>query len=82
MTKIIGNSTSRDRVNSLLDKSFPSYRQAYSDRKAWLMACLSELAYIRFNPLFPNSKPERVVSWQHINAVGQQSCGRQQGCRP
>ena len=56
MTKIIGNSTSRDRVNSLLDKSFPAYRQAYSDRKAWLMACLSELAYIRFNPLFSNSK--------------------------
>ena len=56
MTKIIGNSTSRDRVNSLLDKSFPAYRQAYSDRKAWLMACLSELAYIRFNPLFSNSE--------------------------
>ena len=54
MTKIIGNSTSRDRVNSLLDKSFPAYRQAYSDRKAWLMACLSELAYIRFNSLFSN----------------------------
>ena len=56
MTNIIGNSTSRERVNSLLDKSFPAYRQAYSDRKAWLMACLSELAYIRFNPLFSNSK--------------------------
>ena len=45
-----------DRVNSLLDKSVPSYRQAYSDRTAWLMACLSELAYIRFNPLFSNNK--------------------------
>lgn len=27
------------------DNSIPSYRQAYSDRTAWLMACLSELAY-------------------------------------
>ena len=26
----------------------PSYRQAYSDRTAWLMACLSELAYQPF----------------------------------
>ena len=43
------------RVNNLLDKPTPSYRQAYSDRTAWLMACLSELAYIRFNPLFSNN---------------------------
>ena len=58
MTRIIANSITKERVKSLLDKSFPAYRQAYSDRKAWLMACLSELAYIRFNPLFPNSKPK------------------------
>ena len=36
----------------LLDNPLPTYRQAYSDRTAWLMACLSELAYLRFNPLF------------------------------
>ena len=29
-------------------KDVPSYRQAYSDRTAWLMACLSELAYYPF----------------------------------
>ena len=55
MTKIMANATSSDKVTSLLDKSVPSYRQAYSDRTAWLMACLSEFAYIRFNPLFSNS---------------------------
>ena len=58
MTRIIANSTTRDQVASLLDKSVPSYRQAYSDRTVWLMACLSELAYIRFNPLFSNSKQQ------------------------
>jgi hypothetical protein len=39
-------------INRLLEKSVPTYRQAYSDRTAWVMACLAELAYIRFNPLF------------------------------
>ncbi|MFT5720991.1 MAG: triacylglycerol lipase [Motiliproteus sp.] len=39
-------------VDLLLSKNLPSYRQAYSDRTAWVMACLSELAYVRFNPLF------------------------------
>ena len=46
-------------VNNLLDRSMPSYRQAYSDRTAWLMACLSELAYIRFNPLFSNDNHKK-----------------------
>ena len=41
-----------ERISNLLGKSTPSYRQAYSDRTAWLMACLSELAYVKFNPLF------------------------------
>jgi len=43
-------------IKSLLDKNVPSYRQAYSDRTAWIMACISELAYIRFNPLFSNTE--------------------------
>lgn len=44
-------------IIALLNKDLPKYRQAYSDRTAWLMACVSELAYIRFNPLF--SKEEK-----------------------
>jgi len=39
-------------VDTLLAENIPSYRQAYSDRTSWIMSCLSELAYIRFNPLF------------------------------
>lgn len=50
MNNTLVNSEESDRVDSLLNKSIPSYRQAYSDRTAWLMACLSELAYAEFNP--------------------------------
>ena len=46
------NENERSRATALLEKSLPTHRQAYSDRTAWLMACLSELAYLRFNPLF------------------------------
>jgi triacylglycerol lipase len=48
-----------DRENTLLDliksKQIPSYRQAYSDRTAWLMASLSELVYQPFGGLNPES---------------------------
>ncbi len=48
-------------VDHLLAKNLPDYRQAYSDRSAWLMACLAELAYVRFNPLFKNDYVKSVV---------------------
>jgi len=57
MTMILASSESElSDINRLLEKSVPTYRQAYSDRTAWIMACLAELAYIRFNPLFSNEK--------------------------
>ncbi len=60
MAKILANSSAeRDRVKGLLGKNVPSYRQAYSDRTAWIMACLSELAYIRFNPIFSGDKHKK-----------------------
>jgi hypothetical protein len=34
-------------------KNTPSYRKAYSDRTAWLMACLSDLAYRSFGSIDP-----------------------------
>jgi len=49
-------------VNKLLSKSAPNYRQAYSDRTSWLMACFSELVYLRFNPLFTNSKQKELIT--------------------
>jgi len=36
----------------ILGLSLPSYRQAYSDRTAWVMAVMSEVVYVKFNPLF------------------------------
>ncbi|NOX43230.1 MAG: lipase family protein [Gammaproteobacteria bacterium] len=57
MANILVNSESElNQINDLLDKDIPSYRQAYSDRSAWLMSCMAELAYIRFNPLFSSDK--------------------------
>ena len=57
MTKILASSEAEiNDINRLLEKSVPTYRQAYSDRTAWIMACLAELAYIRFNPLFSHAK--------------------------
>ncbi len=56
MSHILATSDSElDIINQLLDKSLPSYREAYSDRTAWLMACCSELAYIKYNPLLPKA---------------------------
>jgi HPt (histidine-containing phosphotransfer) domain-containing protein len=48
-----------DTKTKLLNLSLPSYRQAYSDRTAWLMATFSELAYLRFNPALP-SKLQKI----------------------
>ncbi len=52
MSNSIATSQSQKKeMADLLSRELPSYRQAYSDRTAWIMACMSELAYIRFNPL-------------------------------
>ena len=37
------------RAQKILDKGSPSYRKAYSDRTAWLMAYMAELAYLKFD---------------------------------
>ncbi len=61
MTNILASSQiDLNRVKGLLDKGRPPvYRKAYSDRTAWLMACLSELAYIRFNPIFSHDQHKK-----------------------
>lgn len=45
----------------LLELKLPGHRQAYSDRTAWIMAFLSELAYLRYDPMFENEKLEKYV---------------------
>lgn len=58
-------------VNQLLDKSLPSYRKAYSDRTSWLMACCSELAYIKFNPLLPKEEQKDYFLEKVESLVGE-----------
>lgn len=55
MTTVLAQSkTDLDIINRLLKKNLPAYRKAYSDRTCWLMSCIAELSYLRFNPLFPD----------------------------
>jgi len=55
---LINSIAEKKEIEHLLDKKMPNYRQAYSDRTSWLMACISELAYVRFNPIFKDSTKE------------------------
>jgi hypothetical protein len=59
---IAQNASEIKMVNKLLIKEVPNYRQAYSDRTSWLMACFSELAYLRFNPIFTSSQQKKLVT--------------------
>jgi len=62
MSNILINSpTEKNEIEELLNKSLPNYRQAYSDRTSWLMACISELAYVRFNPMFKSTTKEYII---------------------
>ena len=58
---LIQSIAEKNEIKTLLAKKMPSYRKAYSDRTSWLMACISELAYIKFNPLIKDSAKERVI---------------------
>lgn len=51
-----------DFAQKILNKSVPTYRQAYSDRTAWIMSCLAELAYVRFNPLIANETIQNIFN--------------------
>ena len=45
----------------------PTYRQAYSDRTAWLMACLSELVYQPFGNL--DAESTKVLLQERLNQL-------------
>lgn len=59
---IAKNAQELETTQQLLNKNLPNNRIAYSDRTAWLMACFSELAYIRFNSPFSNEKQEELIT--------------------
>mgnify|MGYP003664128992 FL=1 len=48
-------------TKKLLNLKTPEYRKAYSDRTAWLMACISELVYIRYEPLIREGMDENRI---------------------
>ena len=52
---LISSVEEKHEVENLLRKKLPNYRKAYSDRTAWVMACISEISYVRFNPIFKYS---------------------------
>ncbi|PHR74229.1 MAG: lipase [Arcobacter sp.] len=62
MSNIIAESQEEiENIKELLAKDIPSYRQAYSDRTSMIMACLSELAYIKFDkPLLDKTKKRLI----------------------
>jgi triacylglycerol lipase len=58
---IVKSQEELNNAKNLLARQFPTYRQAYSDRTAWLMACLSELVYLKFNePILSNKKAKLI----------------------
>ncbi|WP_086933488.1 lipase family protein [Agarilytica rhodophyticola] len=62
MSNILVSSTEElAEVEYLLSKKMPHYRQAYSDRTSWLMACIAELSYLKFNPIFKHKEKEYLV---------------------
>lgn len=55
MGNVIGKTRSElKQIENCLKKEIPSYRQAYSDRTCWLMACVCELSYLKFNEFKPS----------------------------
>ena len=66
-----------DEIQNLLDKNLPTYRKAYSDRTAWLMASLSELVYEDFekkeklicNIEFLRMKLEKIYDKEDTQAI-------------
>ena len=70
MTNVLIKSQAElNKVNSLLNENLPSYRQAYNDKTAWIMACLSELAYIRFNPLMLTYKRMKFIQDNILKSI-------------
>ncbi len=61
MGEIAYTSTEIDEFKQLLGKKLPAYRKAYSDRTAWLMACMSELAYRKFNKAMNSSFEKKIA---------------------
>ena len=58
---IVDSSQDLEDVKKLVNRCIPTCRQAYSDRTSWIMACLSELAYLKFNKPFLDKKIKNLL---------------------
>ncbi|RXJ68261.1 lipase [Halarcobacter ebronensis] len=58
MSILAETSSSLEQIKLVLEKELPMYREAFCDRTCFIMACLSELVYLKFNKpiLDPNDK--------------------------
>ncbi|WFB51049.1 lipase family protein [Vibrio coralliilyticus] len=63
-------------TEELLKRETPTYRQAYSDRTCWLMSCMSELAYKRFNEFIPGVNIQQFVDEELSKLVSASSTGK------
>ncbi|SIO94833.1 lipase family protein [Vibrio spartinae] len=63
-------------TEELLKRKTPTYRQAYSDRTAWLMSCMSELAYKRFNEFIPGVNLQKFVEEELSKLVSDHSSSK------
>ncbi|MGF1842202.1 lipase family protein [Vibrio clamense] len=63
-------------TEELLKRQTPTYRQAYSDRTAWLMSCMSELAYKRFNEFIPGVNLQQFVEDELSKLVSDNSSNK------
>ncbi len=63
MTRILAPTEGElNEVTNLISKNIPSHRQAYSDRTAFIMASLSELAYLKFNEPFFDKNDKKLTN--------------------
>lgn len=63
-------------TQALLERKTPTYRQAYSDRTSWLMACMSELSYKRFNAFIPGVNIQQFVDQELTKLISDNSEGK------
>jgi len=77
MSRIIENSSEElEKISSVSTSNGSHTNEAFSSKTAWLMACLSELSYVKFNAFFKNCEQkdyliknvEKLISKKRKNA--------------
>jgi len=56
-------------LEKVLELDIPAYRDAYSDRTAWLMVCFSDIAYIKFDKIDLDDKKIKAAFTKAVNGI-------------